>query len=152
MEKIRRLSKDEPIPYDLLLLADEYIEAVKKYVCDCEIYVFEKKNEIVAQYAFQQIDNDEMEIRNIAVATEFQGRGIGRRLLRDASDRARSRGFKAIIIGTGDVSTKQLHLYQTEDFKIVSVRKNFFVENYPKPILENGKELRDMIVLKKNLR
>ncbi len=132
MEKIRRLGKDEAIPYDLLLIADEYVEAVNKYIFDCEIYVFERENKIIAEYAIQLIDTDEMEIRNIAVATEFQGQGIGKCLLKDATDRARSRGFKAISIGTGDVSTKQLYLYQKEGFKKVGVRAGLFCRKLSK--------------------
>ena len=152
MEKIRRIAKGEAIPYNLLLLADEYIEALNKYIFDCEIYVFEQENKIIAEYALKTIDADEVEIKNIAVAPEFQGQGIGKRLLRDAVVRARRRGFKAIIVGTGDVSTKQLHLYRKEGFRKIGVKKNFFLENYPKPIFENGKELRDMVMLRKNLR
>ena len=134
------------------MLADENVEAINKYIFDCEIYVLEQENKIIAEYSLQHINADESEIRNIAVDIEFQGRGIGKSLLRDAVDRARGMGFRTINVGTADVSTKQLHLYQEEGFKIAGVRKNFFVDNYPRPIFENGKELKDMIVLRKELR
>lgn len=54
-------------------------------------------------------------------------------------------------MGTGNAATKQLHLYQKEGFKISGVRKNFFIDNYPRAIVENGKELKDMIMLRKKL-
>jgi ribosomal protein S18 acetylase RimI-like enzyme len=152
MTNIRRLGKDEKIPYDLLLLADENVEAINKYIFDCEIYVLEQENKIIAEYALQQIDESEAEIKNIALTPEVQGKGIGKTLVRDAADRAKARGFKTITIGTGDASTKQLHLYQEEGFKMAIARINFFVNNYLRPIFENEKELKDMIVLRKELR
>jgi ribosomal protein S18 acetylase RimI-like enzyme len=149
--KIRQLSREEQIPYSLLRLADETIEAINRYIFDSEIYVLEENGRIIAVYALQRLNEDEVEVKNIAVAPEFQGRGIGKLLLRDVVDRAKAKGFGAIIIGTGDASTKQLHLYQKEGFEIVGVRENFFVDHYPKPIYENGKQLKDMIVLRKEV-
>jgi ribosomal protein S18 acetylase RimI-like enzyme len=49
------------------------------------------------------------------------------------------------------VAAKQLALYQKVGFKKIGVRKSFYVENYPEPIFEKGVQLRDMIVLKKEL-
>ena len=149
---IRQLGKNEDIPYSLLLLADETTEAINRYIFDSEIFVLEENSRIIAVYALQQINAEEAEIKNIAVDTDFQGQGIGKLLLRDALERAKVRKLKAILIGTGDVATRQLALYQMMGFKIAGVRKNFFVDNYPKPIYEKGEQLRDMVVLKKELK
>jgi ribosomal protein S18 acetylase RimI-like enzyme len=152
MEKmIRQLCKDEKIPYDLLLLADETIEAINKYVFDSEIYVLEQDNKVIAEYAFLQLNDSEVEIKNIAVISEFQGQGIGKSLLKDAAARAKARGFKIIIVGTGDASTKLLCFYQKNGFVVFNIRKGFFVNNYPEPIYDHGKQLKDMILLKKEL-
>ncbi len=148
---IRQLQKDEEIPYNLLLLADETIEAINKYINDSEIFVFEMDNETIAVYVLQEISNDTIEIKNIAVDTKHQGRGIGKLLLRDAISRAKAKGFKTIVIGTGDTAPKQLHLYQKEGFEIFDIKKSFYLDNYPNPIYENGVQLKDMIMLKKEL-
>jgi aminoglycoside 6'-N-acetyltransferase I len=150
--KIRQLTTDEEIPYNLLLLADETIEAINKYIYNSEIYVLEENNRIIAVYALQKLNAEEAEIKNIAVASEYQGKSIGKLLLRDTAERTKAEGFKTLIIATGDAGTKQLYLYQKEGFKIASVRKNFFVDNYPKPIYENNVQLKDMIILKKELK
>lgn len=152
MTNIRLLGKNERLPEDLLLLADESLEAINKYISNCEIYVFEVNNKIIAEYALQQINEMEVEIKNIAVTPEFQNKGIGKALLRDASDRAKASGFKTISIGTGDAAIRLLRLYQNEGFKKMEVRKKFFIDNFPKPIFENGIQLIDMIVLKKELK
>ncbi len=149
--KIRQLGKDEKIPYDLLLLADETVEAINRYIFDSEIYVLEQDKHIIALYALQVLNKEEVEIKNIAVATEYQGQGIGKSLLKDATDRARSRGFKRVIIGTWDSSTMPLRFYQNQGFEKYDLKKDFFILNYPQPIYDNGVQLKDMVMLKKEL-
>jgi len=151
-QMIRQLRKDEKLPCDLLLLADELLEAINKYIFDSDIYVLEQENKVIAVYVLQLINKNEIEIKNIAVATDFQGQGIGKLLLRDAVCKAKGRGFRTIIIGTGDASIKQLYLYQKEGFEVFDVKKSFFIDNYPKPIYENGIQLKHMIMLKKELK
>lgn len=149
---IRQLHKYERIPYDLLLLADETIEAIDKYIKESEIYIFEQEKKIIAIYALQIICKDTIEIKYIAVDTKYQRQGIGTALLRDAVNRAKVKGFNTIIIGTGDIAIKQLNLYQKEGFEIFDIKKNFFIDNYPEPIYENGIQLKHMIMLKKELK
>lgn len=149
--KTRQLCKDEKVPYDLLLLADETIEGINTYIFDSEIYVLEQENQIIAVYALQVLNNEEAEIKNIAVAKEYQGHGIGKSLLEDAADRARDRGFKRLIIGTGDTSGMPLCFYQKEGFHKYAIKKDFFILKYPKPIYDQGVQLRDMVMLKKEL-
>lgn len=150
--KIRQIGKHEKIPYDLLLLADETVEAINKYIFDSEIYVTEVENRIVALYALQVLSKDEVEIKNITVAKGYQSHGIGKLLLKDATERARARGFRTIIIGTGDVSGMPLCFYQKEGFERYAVKKDFFILNYPQPIHEQGVQLKDMVMLKKDLK
>jgi aminoglycoside 6'-N-acetyltransferase I len=149
--KIRQQGKHEKIPYDLLLLADETVESINKYIFDCEIYVLEQENHIIALYALQVLSKEEVEIKNIAVEKEYQGRGFGKLLLTDATERARARGFRRIIIGTGDISGMPMCFYLKEGFERDAVKKDFFIDNFPQPIYEQGIQLIDMIMLKKEL-
>lgn len=149
---IRLLEKEKPIPYDLLLLADETIEAINKYIHQSDIYVLERDNRIIAVFALQTISNDTVEIKNIAVYTALQGQGIGQRLLKDAINLAKEKGFKEIIIGTGDAGIQQLYLYQKVGFEIYDIKHRFFLDNYPEPIFENGIQLKHMVMLRKELK
>lgn len=148
---IRKLGKDEKIPYDLLLLADESREAIDKYILGSDLFVLEQENRIIAAYVLKALNKNEIEIKNVAVATDCQGQGLGKLLLRDAASRAKRQGFKTIVIGTGDAASKQLRLYQIEGFEVFDVKKNFFIDNYPEPLYENGIRLKHMIMLKKEL-
>jgi N-acetylglutamate synthase-like GNAT family acetyltransferase len=145
----RRLKNDEKLPIDLLLLADETIEVINRYVNDSEVYILERGDKAVGIYALQKISKDSIEIKNIAVDEKLQGQGIGKFLLRDAANRAEGMGFKTIIIGTADASIQLLHFYQKEGFEIFDVKKNFFIDNYPEPIYENGIQLKHMVMLKR---
>jgi N-acetylglutamate synthase-like GNAT family acetyltransferase len=66
---------DEKIPYDLLLLADETVEAINRYIFNSEIYVLEQENKIIAAYVLQSINRNEIEIKNIAIIKDYRGRG-----------------------------------------------------------------------------
>jgi len=149
---IRLLDKDKKIPYDLLLLADETIEAIDKYVHQSDIYVLERDNIVIAVFVLQAICSDTIEIKNIAVDTAFQGQGIGQGLLKDAINLAKEKGFKKIIIGTGDAGIKQLYLYQKVGFEIYDIKHRFFIDHFPEPIYENGIQLKHMIMLKIDLK
>ncbi|HSV49172.1 MAG TPA: GNAT family N-acetyltransferase [Candidatus Acidoferrales bacterium] len=145
------MDKDEKIPYDLLLLADETIESINKYIFSSEIYVLEENGTNIAVYALQKLNDDEVEVKNIAVARDYQNKGIGKTLLRDAAERAKSKGFRRVIIGTGDAAPKLLGFYQRQGFEVFSVKRGFFVDNFPAPIYEEGVQLKDMVMLKKEL-
>ena len=151
LHSVRKLENSEAIPYQILLLADETKEAIDRYIFDAEIFVLEKFDEIIALYALKAINSNQIEIKNIAVKEDFQGKGIGTFLLNDAFIRAKNLGFHSLLIGTGDASIKQLALYQREGFKKYEVIKDFFIDNYPEVIYENGIQLKDMIVLEKKI-
>ena len=94
---------------------------------------------------------DETEIKNIAVDAEYQNKGIGKALLKDATARAKEKGFNILSIGTGDAMMMQLKLYQKAGFEMDVIKKNFYLDNYPTPVYENGRRLKHMVMLKKKL-
>ncbi|WMX12705.1 GNAT family N-acetyltransferase [Aureispira sp. CCB-E] len=147
----RRCSKEEEIPYDLLLLADETIEAINRYIHQSDCYVFEHQGQLLGLYVLFPINNHCIEIKNIAVLESAQGKGIGTLLIRDAIQKAKEQSYTTILIGTANTAFKQLYLYQKEGFEIDDIKKNFFIDNYPTPIYEKGILLNHMIMLKKTI-
>ena len=148
---IEQLPQNAPIPYHLLLLADETVESIDRYIFASKIYGVKENEKLIAAYALCMLNKNMVEVKNIAVAKEFQGKGIGTLLLQDAEVRAKAEGFKSLIIGTGDSSFQQIKLYKRLGFEEFDVKRNFFFHNYPYPIVENGIMLRDMIMFKKDL-
>lgn len=147
----RFYTKEEALPYHLLLLADETVEAIDRYIHESNCYVFEQEGKLLGIYALFPISKTQVEIKNIAVLEAFQGKGIGTLLIRDAIQKAREKLYKSILIGTANTAFQQLYLYQKEGFEIYAIKKNFFIDNYPKPIYEKGILLNHMIMLKKTL-
>ncbi len=148
----RQLSKADKIPYDLLLLADETVEAINKYIFDSDIYIVEQENKVIAVYVLCSLNRKEIEIKNIAVNKAFQGQGMGRFLLQDTEIKAKEKKYKTILIGTADTAIKQLHLYQKAGFELFEIKKGFFINNYPEPIVEDGIQLKDMVMLRKTIK
>ena len=149
--KVRKILDNEDIPYELLLDADPSIEVISTYLGLSEIYVALLKNKIIGTFVLYPVDHEILEIKNIAVKEGLQRRGIGKLLLKNATEMARARGIKKLDIATSNASFEALSLYQKAGFDIDLIKKNFFVENYPKPLFDNGIQCRHMIVLTKYL-
>lgn len=151
MEYIRALQPNEPHPVPLLLLADPEIEVVNSYKDRSLCFVMEREEQIIGVYALLPTRPQTIELVNIAVAAEEQGKGYGRQLALHAIVTAASLGYKMIEVGTGNSSMKQLSLYQKCGFRIVGVDLNFFTRHYAEPIYEDGIQCRDMIRLEMEL-
>ena len=147
--KIERLHSNQEIPYDLLLLADESLEAIHKYLSVSDIYIARHvaSGNPLAVFVLQSLNRKEMEIKNIAVSPEFQDIGIGSCMIEEIKQIARSQGCSAIWVGTPDSAFLQICFYKKNGFSIATVKKDFYVQNYPYPIFENDVELKDMIML-----
>ncbi|QCR32459.1 GNAT family N-acetyltransferase [Lysinibacillus sp. SGAir0095] len=148
---IRELEMGEKIPYELLLLADPSKKIVEEYVNRGDCFIAECGNQVVGIYVLLPTRPKTVELVNVAVAVEHQGRGIGKFLVLDAINFAKTKGYKTIEIGTGNSSIGQLALYQKCGFRIVGVDFNFFIKHYTEEIFENGIQCRDMIRLSKDL-
>ena len=149
--EIRRLEKPEKVPMELLLLADPSKSIVEDYLAKGECFVAESNEQIIGVYVLLPTRPKTVEIVNVAVAEEHQGKGIGKLLIGDAIRVAKTKGYKTIEIGTGNSSIGQLALYQKCGFRIVSVDHNYFIKHYSEEIYENGIQCIDMIRLSKEL-
>lgn len=137
--------------YDLLLLADPSRQMIEQYIHQSDVVTVYHTGQLVGLYVLFPVDAQLAEIRNLAVTPEFQGKGIGQKMLHHAIEYAQQKAFKKLIIGTGNSSVAQLYLYQKMGFRITDIKPDFFTTHYPNPIIENGVVCRDMLVLSKTL-
>lgn len=151
--KISKVQSKDNLPFHLLLLADETIEAIEKYIYDSEVYVVQERHrsEVLGVFALYKISETEIEIKNIAVLESLQRRGIGTHLLNEIKRIAIAGKYESIIVGTPDSSVGQIRFYEKNGFTKYHTRKDFFIKNYSKPIIENGVMLRDMVLLRLEL-
>lgn len=148
---IRKLNKGEKPPMDLLLSADPSKEKVEGYVNRGECFIGEFEKQVVGVYVLLPTRPETVELVNVAVIEEQQGRGLGKQLVMDAMERAKIQGYKMIEIGTGNSGIRQLALYQKCGFRIVGIDVDFFIKHYPEEIIENDIQCRDMIRLSKDI-
>lgn len=146
-----KMEKGSEIPYELLLLADETIEAINQYIFKCDIYLLKDDTENIAVIALYKNSDTELEIKNIAVIESCRNKGIGGILIKKAKEIAFENHHKVLSVGTSDTGFQQIRFYERNGFKKTGIRKDFFIENYPSPIYENGLQMRDMVLLTHHL-
>lgn len=132
----------------LLLLADEQESMIDRYLEKGTMYVLDDggpKSECVVT----DEGNGVLEIKNIATAPGFQGKGYGKALLAFVEDRYRGQ-YSILQVGTGD-SPLTIPFYEKCGFIHSHRIKNFFTDYYDHPIYEDGVQLVDMIYLQKEL-
>lgn len=149
--RVRLLNKEEDIPYELLLDADPSVDAISKYLSSSETYIALLNQDVIGVFVLYMESEEVIEIKNIAVAERLQNKGIGTFLLNTVTQIAVNKGAKSLIIGTSNASVAQLYLYQKNGFGVTGIKHNFFLDNYPEPLFENGIQCKHMIMLTKYL-
>lgn len=142
-----QLNRDSEVPYHLLLLADETKEAINQYIFKSDIYLLHNGIENIAVMALYKKSNSELEIKNVAVIESYRSEGIGGILMDKAKEIAKENHYKTLTVGTSDTGFQQIRFYEKNGFTKNGILKDFFIENYPVPIYENGLQMKDMILL-----
>ncbi len=135
------------LPWALLLDADPHRARIESYLSEELTRVAKHDGEVLGVYVMEWRDSECIELMNIAVREDCQGQGLGRWLLGHALGLAESKGARRVEVGTGNSSLANLAFYQRGGFRIVGVVPNFFTDNYPDPIIEDGIVCRDMVRL-----
>ena len=146
--EIREIKEGKKIYIKLLLLADEEEKMVDKYLERGKMFVLDDGG-IKAECVVTQEGDNVIEIKNIAVYPEYQKKGYGKKLIEFIENKYKN-DFDIIRVGTGD-SKLTVPFYENCGFRRIYCIKDFFVNNYDKPIYEDGIRLKDMVCLEKSL-
>lgn len=133
---------------ELLLLGDEEEDMIDRYIDRGRMFVLDD-NGVKAECVVTEEENGVIEIKNIAVLCQYQRKGYGRTLIDFVAKEYGGKG-RILEVGTGD-SPLTIPFYKKCGFEFSHIEKNFFTDNYKKPIYENGVQLVDMIYLKKEI-
>ncbi|UTD56580.1 GNAT family N-acetyltransferase [Halomonas sp. MS1] len=134
------------VPMELLLLADPSEEAIKRYLYQSRCFTAYDKGAIVGACVIKPIYEGALELMNIAVSPSVQQHGVGTQLLRYVIEKVKESGAQRLEVGTGTFGY-QLTFYQRQGFRVDCIDKDFFLKNYPEPIIENGIQHKDMFRL-----
>ena len=132
----------------LLLLADEKEEMIDKYIEKGIMYLLDD-NGIKGECVVTDEGDGILEIKNIAIEPDYQRKGYGKALIDFIVKKYREQ-YSILQVGTGD-SPMIISFYEKCGFVRSHSIKNFFIDNYDKPIFECSVQLVDMIYLQKKL-
>jgi len=143
--KIQEVPSSEA-PIDLLLLADPSEEKIRSYLETSRCFTLSRDGAVLGACVVRPTREGAHELMSIAVWTQAQKSGWGTALLKWVIDFHRQRGVARMVVGTGTFGY-QLAFYQRQGFRVTSIERDFFLDNYPDPIFEEGIQLFDMLVL-----
>ena len=146
--EIRKIETDKKEYLSLLLLADEQEDMIDRYLERGYMYVLDDDG-VKAECVVTDEGDGILELKNLAVRPDSQGKGYGRQMIRFVADTYRKR-FRILQVGTGD-SLATIPFYEKCGFRRSHVVRKFFTEHYDHPIYEGGKRLVDMVYLKMEL-
>lgn len=147
--KISKIKENKDRFMNLLLLGDEQENNIKKYLYSGDLFVLYDGSGLRGACVVTRFNRSRCELKNIAVLPKYRGQRYGSALVKYVINHYQGK-YKDIIVGTGD-SPKHLAFYKLWRFKRSHVVKNYFVDNYVHPILEDGKQMVDMIYLIREL-
>lgn len=146
--EIRKVEADKKQYLDLLLLADEQEDMIDRYLEHGTMYVLED-GEVKAECVVTDEGGGVLELKNIAVKPDFQGKGYGKALV-DYIIQTYTGRYTVLQVGTGD-SPATIPFYESCGFRRHHLVKNFFTDCYNHPIYECGVQLVDMVYLQRKL-
>lgn len=146
---IQQITENKREYMEFLLLADPQEDMIERYLEEGEMFVLTEEEDILTVCVVLPLDHRRCELKNIATAEKYQGRGYGKYMLQYICEHY-SENFDVMYVGTGN-SRKTIGFYESCGFTHSHVVTDFFTDNYREPIYEEGKLLTDMIYLKKAL-
>ena len=145
---IREIHENKKQFLPLLLLADEQEDMIDRYLERGTMYVLEDDG-VKAECVVTDEGGGILELKNIAVVQDCQGKGYGKALV-DFLVRTYRGQYMVLQVGTGD-SPSTIPFYESCGFRRHHLVKNFFTDHYDRPIYECGVQLVDMVYLQREL-
>ncbi|MDD3253074.1 MAG: GNAT family N-acetyltransferase [Lachnospiraceae bacterium] len=130
---------------DLLLLADEQEDMIDSYLERGDLFVLDDDG-VKAECVITKEGDGVYELKNIAVSPDDQRKGYGKSLIEYLFSLFTD--CTTMFVGTGDVPSS-LTFYKKCGFTESHRIKNFFTDHYDHPIFEDGRQLVDMVYLKR---
>ena len=142
--------KDNKEQYmDLLLEADPSKDMINNYLKNGELFVLTYKDDVACIAVVTKIDEDTVELKNIATKKEFRGNGYGKKMLKYLADNYKQK-YKKMLVGTTE---NNIPFYVKQGFdKYEKTIKNFFVDNYDEEIWDGDLHCADMYYYSKDLK
>ena len=134
---------------ELLLEADPSKDMINKYLHHGELFVLTYKDEVACVAVVIKIDEETIELKNIATKKQYRRQGLGKKMLKYLADNYKQK-YNKMLVGT---SENNIPFYVKQGFdKYEKTIKNYFVDNYDEEIIDGDLQCIDMCYYSKNLR
>lgn len=126
---------------ELLLEADPDENIVRSYLDNSDMSIGTNEGKVVCEIVITKVNNNEVELKNIATLKEARGKGYAKQLI-DYVFSIYSQKYERMIVGTTE---NMIPFYVLNGFtKYHHTVKNFFVDNYPNEIYDGDMKCIDM--------
>ena len=122
---------------------------IDRYLERGEMFVARDDGQVVAECVVTDEADRIGEIKNLAVPLQSLRKGYGRQMLEFLEAHYRDR-YRTLLVGTGDVP-RTLRFYERCGYVRSHLLPGFITDHYDHPIIEDGRQLVDMVYLKKSL-
>ena len=146
--KITKITHNKKAYLPLLLLADEEEAMLDRYLERGAMYVLDDGG-VKAECVVTDEGSGILEIKNLAVEPAYQKHGYGKTLIAFIAAR-HTNTHQILQVGTGD-SPSTVPFYEKCGFTRSHIVKNFFTDNYSRPIYDDGVLLKDMVYLRREI-
>ena len=102
----KKIKRDKYRKYNQL---DEIREAIVVY----------EDNKAIGGGAIRRYDDENVELKRVFVHTEYQGRGIGSRLVSSLIEWAMELGYRRMILETGELLAESCAVYRKLGFEVI---------------------------------
>jgi ribosomal protein S18 acetylase RimI-like enzyme len=138
----------------LFRLADDSESQVRSYYQSGELFALRRSDGTAIGIALVvPTGNGDAELKSMAVAPDWQRRGVGRRLIALVVPELRGAGYRRVTVVTANTALGELAFYQKVGFRLWRIERDLFspARGYPEGLTENGIALRDGIWLEQLL-
>ena len=140
---------ENKMDYDqILTISDPNINLVRNYLQTGTLYGYYLNNEPVSFIVVETIDG-EVEIKNILTLVEHRGHGYAKALIKFIE--SKYAGYSTFLISTANSSFENIIFYTRLGYVYSHRIDNFFIDYYPKAIIENEMKATDLMYFKKSI-
>lgn len=96
----------------------EYIPYNQPDDIECVVLVYNGDSPIGC-VGFKRYDNESAEVKRVFIKNGYRGKGISRRLMNFLEDKAKEKGYRSLILETGEPLIEAMGLYSSIGYKVI---------------------------------
>lgn len=133
---------------ELLLDSDPSKDMINNYLKNGELFVLTYKDDVACVAVVIKIDDETIELKNIATKEVYRRQGYGKKMIKYLFDNYKQK-YSKMIVGTTE---NNIPFYVKQGFdKYEKTIKNFFIDNYKEEIWDGNLQCIDMYYYSKDL-